>query len=844
MPDELAHLLPHLTVTGRVADRALTRKGGGSGAIRIVDRPTHGQKIISDLRISFNDADADRAAVDPIIADLKATGVVLVLEAAESGFPLKLSSLDGWTQHRKTPKKPKWLLLAVQRDTADLPESAVVWVNDTYRQQFLALFEKYLNTTRVTGKPANRALVANIGTIKRAVLRDLWRSEQEPLQRELCWWELWLDGPDYLAKLVQFAEIHGLRLASGRLELNDRTIVWLQARWDQLEVLPFLNIGLAEVRKPEFIDTIEDLARDEHDEYTTELSTRIRPADGSAPAVCHLDTGVRRSHLLLSDSLAPADTHSVVDTGAIAKDPHGTMMAGLALFGPLDELLTSTGTVELAHRLESVKILPDPPSVNDPLAYGLVTAEAAATVETAAPNRARVYCMPITSPPETGRGEPTLWSAAVDALSVGTDIGRTRGGLTLIGKPDRSASRLFLISAGNVSDTRIPGSSYLDLCDSSTIETPAQSWNALTVGAHTTLTSTPTDPTFQHWKCVAAHGELSPHSRTSLTFGSGDKWPIKPDICMEGGNLITNGVDFHDHPIVCVRTTSGSDDFSLTSANATSAATAQAARLAAIAMATYPDYWPESIRGLLVHCAEWTPSMRREVYDTRSKRDRKQLLRRFGWGVPTETAVLNSAMNTVTLVTQDEFVPFVGHDRRSRSFRLHDLPWPARELTALAETDVQMRITLSYFVEPTASRRGWNSRYAYQSHGLRFVLRAPLETNAHDFIARVNRDAEDEEAGGRPPSGSEHWLLGEQQRTLGSLHQDIWEGSAADLAQCDQIAVYPVGGWWKHNTRSDREDVPVRYSLVVSLRTSANVDLYTPISTEVAIPTSISITSN
>lgn len=815
-----------------------------SPEIRDVDRNAHGQRVLGNLKSSFRDADVERAAYAAAhseLTELLASGVVIVLEAADSAFPLQLDPLDRWSQDRKLPKKPQWLLLAMHPAIDDLPERAVVWVSDSYRQQFLKLFEDFLNKDTRYGKPANRPLVANIGTIKRAVLRDLWKSDGEPPAQDVCWWEIWLDrepaGADAMAK---FARVHGLRISARRLELNDRTVMWVQARWEQLQTLPFTSVPVAEVRKPEFVDTIEDLPREEHEEYTSDLLERIQPADEPAPAVCHLDTGVRRSHILLSDSLAPEDTHSVVDIGGVVKDPHGTQMAGLALFGPLDELLTSTEPVTLTHRLESVKILPDPPVYNDPLAYGLVTAQAAASVETTAPQRSRVFCMPVTAPPETGRGEPTLWSAAIDALSVGTDIGQSPQGIRLLGKPDPAAARLFLISAGNTPvHELIPGSDYRDLCDSSTIQDPAQAWNALTVGAHTRLTSTPADPSFENWTCMAGDGELSPHSRTSMLFGS--KWPIKPDICMEGGNLLTDGTDVHDHPIVCVRTTSGRDDFTLTKANATSAATAQAARLAAKAMASYPGYWPESVRGLLVHSAEWTASMRREVYSSTTKRGRQRLLRRYGWGVPTEQAVLTSAPNAVTLISQDKFVPFVGPDRVSRSFRLHELPMPAAELRELAEAEVQLRITLSYFIEPTASRRGWNSRYAYSSHGLRFVLRAPLETNIDDFVARVNRQAQDEEAGGRPPSGSHHWLLGEQQRTHGSLHQDIWEGSAADLADCDLVAVYPVGGWWKTNRRSERVDQAIRYSLIVSIRTAAEIDLYTPIAATVAVPTVVGI---
>lgn len=54
------------------------------------------------------------------------------------------------------------------------------------------------------------------------------------------------------------------------------------------------------------------------------------------------------------------------------------------------------------------------------------------------------------------------------------------------------------------------------------------------------------------------------------------------------------------------------------------------------------------------------------------------------------------------------------------------------------------------------------------------------------------------------------------------------------------LGVYPVGGWWKRNKRKDRLDLPVRYSLIVSLKTrELGVDLYTPIATELQLPINI-----
>ena len=90
---------------------------------------------------------------------------------------------------------------------------------------------------------------------------------------------------------------------------------------------------------------------------TTDLIDRTTAAEIKvAPAVCHLDSGIRNSHALLSGSLDPADVHSVVTGTGTDRRGHGTLMAGLALYGPLDDLLIGTKPVVLTHRLESVGI--------------------------------------------------------------------------------------------------------------------------------------------------------------------------------------------------------------------------------------------------------------------------------------------------------------------------------------------------------------------------------------------------------------------------------------------------------------------------------------------------------
>ena len=86
------------------------------------------------------------------------------------------------------------------------------------------------------------------------------------------------------------------------------------------------------------------------------------------------------------------------------------------------------------------------------------------------------------------------------------------------------------------------------------------------------------------------------------------------------------------------------------------------------------------------------------------------------------------------------------------------------------------------------------------------------------------------------------WALGPNLRTRGSIHSDWWQGTAADLAACGYIAIYPVTGWWREKTDQDYWARHARYSLVVSIRTQTTaVDLYTPVSTMIEVPTPVEV---
>ena len=194
----------------------------------------------------------------------------------------------------------------------------------------------------------------------------------------------------------------------------------------------------------------------------------------------------------------------------------------------------------------------------------------------------------------------------------------------------------------------------------------------------------------------------------------------------------------------------------------------------------------------------------------------------------------------MTLVSQAELQPYkkVKNDLKSNHLHLYDLPWPTEALEALHDQAVTMRVTLSYFIQSNPGKRGWKYKHRYASHGLRFAVKKPSDS-PEEFEASINKLAESEgvEVGG---SDSRAWVLGEKLRSRGSLICDWWEGTAADLAACGQIAVYPVIGWWRERKQLGQWGSKARYALVISLTTkTTNVDLYTPVENMLKVETPV-----
>ena len=178
----------------------------------------------------------------------------------------------------------------------------------------------------------------------------------------------------------------------------------------------------------------------------------------------------------------------------------------------------------------------------------------------------------------------------------------------------------------------------------------------------------------------------------------------------------------------------------------------------------------------------------------------------------------------------------------TNDLHFYQLPWPTDVLRDMGETNVTMRVTLSYFIEPGPGEVGWQDRYRYPSHALRFAINGPGESE-QEFLARINLQAREEEGHPGTEGPQDHWLIGNA-RNVGSIHSDVWNGSAAELAASNLICIYPAVGWWRERKHLGRINKRARYSLIVSILTQeSNIDIYTPVAAQIraAIPVAIPV---
>lgn len=405
-------------VGGTETEPYRSRGGGGRPPTPAQDRARHGGALRRQIDELRPEAEAARDAQ-------QAAGIEEGL-----GLQVEFQSFPDIELAFESLARERWGIELLNVRHQDNRICATVFVPDGKLNHFENLIRDYLEKRRDRAGRArdNQRLIDAIQQIRAASLLALWTDDPAVFpsdDAESFWWEVWLpvrrDRTAVVAAFRRGAEAQGMEIAQGELRFPERSVLLVRASADRMRrSIVTLNSIAGLRRAKETAEFFDSRAREEQREWLDDLLARTRyPSDeDEAPHVCLLDTGVNRGHPLLSPVLAAADLHTVEPAwGTDDSEGHGTQMAGLALAGDLTDLLSGNDHVEIDHRLESVKLLPQGGATgNDPRHHGYLTKEAVARPEITAPFRQRIFGMAVrpgtigieaSRPP--GRRRSTRW---------------------------------------------------------------------------------------------------------------------------------------------------------------------------------------------------------------------------------------------------------------------------------------------------------------------------------------------------------------------------------------------------------------------------------------------------
>lgn len=665
-------------------------------------------------------------------------------------------------------------------------------------------------------KPLNHTLIDDINDIENSSIKSFFSDKADipSDQNKKIWYEMWIVHhtdqiiPETYDKINRL----GIKISEYHIVFKHTVVFLIQANRHDLEKLPSAINYLSDIRLSKQPSILRNGDPVERQEWVHLLESIINTPNGKkGPIIGIIDTGINNAHPLIQQFLPSERTECIISGHEhVDNDSHGTGMGGLCLYGDLTDLCYQRGEINISHRLASVKIFSQKFNYpNQQYLYGVLTENAVERLEEMG---ASIFCLALSEDDEECSGEASSWSADIDKILY-------HGG---------ECDRLMFIAAGNIDNLEgLTQETYQGNCLEHKIQSPAQSLNAITVGAYTEKVVD-----LEHGKTgnvLAPPKAISPYSRTSYKWKSSR---IKPDIVMEGGNVLMDrlwGARYPDD--LSLITTSADLRESFQSFNATSAATALATRLAAQIKSLYPELSSLAIRGLIVHSAQWTDEMKNV--------EAKKALSMYGYGVPSSRLALNSNDKYATYIFEKTIVPFKeGKNGKAAysEFHLYTLPWPSELLMSMGEENVKIKITLSYYVDPSPGERNRLNKYRYHNASLNFDLKRPSETT-EAFIARHNKV---EDRYQHSSSDTTKWNIGIRNRQRGSVQSDWIECTAAELADRDQIMIYPGSGWWKEQKIRNIEN-SIKYALIVSIETS-KTSIYNEISQIIANKTPIGLT--
>ena len=608
----------HLRFTRLEQVNSKRKKGGFGGVVKPEDPQAHGQKLLDQLAESAN-AQQGVAGFDPrLLVKLKVEGI----------SPDDLETIPG-------------IQLVCQEEKAIM----VVFVDDAAKGEFHRRLQQMTHGSDPTRKDVLYAIKG---------VENWQRKDRLGPALELGYESLPVDEPFALD-----VELWPLERFDQRKQMLEAFVGW--SKEQGIVVLDSLDretLVLLRVRAPR---PGAEAILEHRDVRTVDLPPRIHldfglakvplqeiapvlPPPEDAPRVAILDSGIAGGHPLIGPAVGDAQSF-LNGKGPHDEHGHGTMVAGLALYG------------DIARGIEAKRFAPEfwllsgrVTDENNRCDDMLIEKQVVAAVESfVADYGCRIFNLSLgdEDKPYAG-GHVGPWASLLDELA-------------------RVHQVLFIVSAGNFRGTeKLPRNwlkQYPDylLDRAARLIDPAPALNALTVGSlarHEKPRMShrfPKDPAYQP---IARADEPSPFSRSGFSVGKA----IKPELVDYGGNWHVDsrvssapaeGADLGEIS-TSLRFLPGNGGNLFQAGCGTSFSAPRVAWLAGMLLKKYPNASANLLRALLVAHAHVPEATVNRLATGDTTKDEERVLQLAGFGRPDVEAALASTERRVTLVAEAE----------------------------------------------------------------------------------------------------------------------------------------------------------------------------------------------
>lgn len=372
------------------------------------------------------------------------------------------------------------------------------------------------------------------------------------------------------------------------------------------------------------------------------LPPKLNELTDAASKICILDSGINANHILLQGAVG--DAQSFID-GEDATDTvgHGTAVAGVALFGDLEERIEANEWTRELWLLSGKVLTQDE--------HGEPVFDEK-TIETTLINAITYF---------HNEYDCRIYNLSLGNLNAPYKHNHVSGIAVTLDELARKLDILIVVSSGNYNGSDIINNwrddypSYLLSEDAALID-PAPAANVLTVGSIAKHTMTYAERRYQpqgeiNELHVANEGQISPFSRSSQN----NKSALKPDLLAHGGNFAIparregqswNQISKHLGVVTLNHNPQGNT--LLSEFSGTSFSAPYIAHLAGRLLNNYPQASANLLRALLANHAYVT----QEIASTFENKEHTR--RVAGYGVVDEDSLFKSSEEHVVLITEEK----------------------------------------------------------------------------------------------------------------------------------------------------------------------------------------------